>query len=101
MAIATQEQNVVDNVPKGLYIGGEWRETSETIEVEDPSTGEVLAEVADATVDDALSALGAAADAQAGWAATQPRERGRVLADAYALIMERVDELALIMTLEM
>jgi succinate-semialdehyde dehydrogenase/glutarate-semialdehyde dehydrogenase len=101
MAVATQEQSVVDKVPKGLYIGGEWRETSETIPVEDPSTGEVLAEVADATVDDALSALGAAADAQAEWAATHPRERGRVLAAAYELIMERVDDLALLMTLEM
>jgi succinate-semialdehyde dehydrogenase/glutarate-semialdehyde dehydrogenase len=101
MAVATQEQSVVDKVPKGLYIGGEWRETSETIPVEDPSTGEVLAEVADATVDDALSALGAAADAQAEWASTHPRERGRVLAAAYELIMERVDELALLMTLEM
>src|SRR5829696_6663436 len=101
MAVATQEQSVVDKVPKGLYIGGEWRETAEKIEVEDPSTGEVLAEVADATVDDALSALGAAADAQAEWASTHPRERGRVLADAYGLIMERVDELALLMTLEM
>jgi succinate-semialdehyde dehydrogenase / glutarate-semialdehyde dehydrogenase len=101
MAVATQEQSVVDKVPKGLYIGGEWRETAETLEVEDPSTGDVLAEVADATVEDALSALGAAADAQAEWAATHPRERGRVLADAYGLIMERVDELALLMTLEM
>ena len=66
-----------------------------------PSTGEALGEVADATVDDALAALGAAADAQAEWARRHPRERGRVLADAYGLIMERVDELALLMTLEM
>jgi succinate-semialdehyde dehydrogenase/glutarate-semialdehyde dehydrogenase len=101
MAVATQEQSVVDKVPKGLYIGGEWRETAETIPVEDPSTGETIAEVADATVDDALAALAAAADAQQAWADTPSRERGEVLRRAYDLIMERVDDLALIMTLEM
>jgi succinate-semialdehyde dehydrogenase / glutarate-semialdehyde dehydrogenase len=97
----THEQAVVDRVPKGLYIGGEWRETSETLGVEDPSTGEVIAEVADAAVDDAMAALGAAHDAQADWAQTPSRERGEILRRAYDLIMERVDDLALVMTLEM
>src|SRR6202034_3622363 len=46
-------------------------------------------------------ALGAAADAQAAWAATAPRERGEILRRAYELLLERVDELALVMTLEM
>jgi succinate-semialdehyde dehydrogenase/glutarate-semialdehyde dehydrogenase len=101
MAIATHEQSVVDKVPKGLYIGGEWRETRDSVTVDDPSTGETLAEVADATVDDAKAALTAAADAQQGWADTSSRERGEVLRRAYDLIMERVDELALLMTLEM
>jgi len=45
MAVATEERSVVDGVPKGLYIGGEWRETEATIPVEDPATGEVIAEV--------------------------------------------------------
>jgi succinate-semialdehyde dehydrogenase / glutarate-semialdehyde dehydrogenase len=97
----THEQAVVDRVPKGLYIGGEWRETSETLGVEDPSTGEVIAEVADAAVDDAMAALGAAHDAQADWAQTPSRERGEILRRAYDLIMERVGDLALVMTLEM
>ena len=38
-----------------------------TLAVEDPATGETLAEVADATPDDALAALGAAHEAQAEW----------------------------------
>jgi len=97
----THEQAVVDRVPKGLYIGGEWRDTSETLGVEDPSTGEVIAEVADAQVDDALAALAAADEAQADWAQTPSRERGEILRRAYDLIMERVDDLALVMTLEM
>ena len=97
----TREQAVVDSVPKGLYIGGEWRETTDTLGVEDPSTGEVIAQVADATVDDALAALGAAHDKQGEWAETPSRERGEILRRAYDLIMQRVDDLALIMTLEM
>ena len=97
----TREQAVVDSVPKGLYIGGEWRETDETLGVEDPSTGEVIAEVADAQVDDALAALGAAHDAQGDWAETASRERGEILRRAYDLMIERVDDLELLMTLEM
>jgi succinate-semialdehyde dehydrogenase / glutarate-semialdehyde dehydrogenase len=101
MAVASKEQAVVDAVPKGLYIGGEWRETAETLPVEDPATGEVLAEVADATPDEAMSALDAAAGVQGEWAATPTRERGEILRKAYELIVERADDLALLMTLEM
>jgi succinate-semialdehyde dehydrogenase / glutarate-semialdehyde dehydrogenase len=97
------EQAVLDRVRKDLYIGGQWRPASEgkTLAVEDPSTGMTLAEVADATPEDALAALAAAADAQATWAATAPRKRGEILRRAYELLLERADELALVMTLEM
>jgi succinate-semialdehyde dehydrogenase/glutarate-semialdehyde dehydrogenase len=98
-----EERAALERVPSELYIGGEWRAASGagTLVVEDPSTGEPLVEVADATPEDALDALGAAADAQAAWAATAPRERGEILRRAYELLLERVDELALVMTLEM
>jgi succinate-semialdehyde dehydrogenase / glutarate-semialdehyde dehydrogenase len=97
------EQAILDQVRKDLYIGGQWRPASggKTLSVEDPSTGMALAEVADATPEDALAALAAAADAQAAWAATAPRERGEILRRAYELLLARADELALVMTLEM
>jgi succinate-semialdehyde dehydrogenase / glutarate-semialdehyde dehydrogenase len=100
---ATSERTVVDAVPKRLYVAGEWRDGGErgTLEVEDPSTGETLCEVADATPDDALAALAAAADAQAEWAAHPPRERGEILRRAWQELTDRADELALLMTLEM
>jgi succinate-semialdehyde dehydrogenase / glutarate-semialdehyde dehydrogenase len=103
MTAAVAEQVVLDAVPKELFIGGEWRaaSTGGTLAVEDPSTGETLVEVADAQVEDALAALTAAADKQAEWAASAPRERGEVLRRAYETIVERADELALLMTLEM
>ena len=102
MSTATQEQSAVESVPKKLYIAGEWRDGSEgTLEVEDPSTGETIAEVADASVDDAMSALAAAHEKQKEWAEHPPRERGEILRRAWEMIGEREDELALIMTLEM
>ena len=57
--------------------------------------------MADATVDDAKAALGAAHETFAQWRDTAPRERGDVLRRAYDLITERADDLALLMTLEM
>ena len=100
---ASDEQRVVDNVPKGLYTGGAWREATAaaTFEVHDPSTAEVLCEVADASPDDAMAALAAAADAQPSWAACPPRERGEILRRAFEALMDQQYDLALLMTLEM
>jgi succinate-semialdehyde dehydrogenase/glutarate-semialdehyde dehydrogenase len=101
--LAASEAAVVDGVPHDLYIAGEWRAASggHKIAVEDPSTGETLCEVADATRADADAALAAADAAFAGWRLTAPRERGDILRRAYDMVMARADELALLMTLEM
>ena len=72
-----------------------------TFAVEDPSTGEALTEVANASPDDARAALNAAVEAAPEWAEHPPRARGEILYRAYAKIIERADELALLMTLEM
>jgi succinate-semialdehyde dehydrogenase / glutarate-semialdehyde dehydrogenase len=104
MATATSsEQSVVDGVHKGLYIDGEWRESSEggSFDVEDPATGESLCEVADAGAEDGAAAIDAAARVQDEWRWHPPRERGEILRRAFDEITERVDELALLMTLEM
>ncbi|PZS34045.1 MAG: NAD-dependent succinate-semialdehyde dehydrogenase, partial [Pseudonocardiales bacterium] len=103
MVVSTPEAQVIESVPKQLLLGGEWRDAAEggTLPVEDPSTGEVLCEVADARPDDALEALSAAAAAQPEWAAHPPRERGEILRRAFEALSQRTDELALLMTLEM
>jgi succinate-semialdehyde dehydrogenase/glutarate-semialdehyde dehydrogenase len=100
---AEQEKSAVGSVPGGLFIGGEWRDATggATLTVEDPSTGEALAEVADATPEDATAALDAACAVQEEWAAHPPRERGEILRRAWQAINDQIDELALIMTLEM
>ncbi len=97
------EQSVVEGVEKRLLIGGEWRDATGggTFEVDDPSTGEKLCEIADATSEDAVAAMNAAAGAQAEWAATPPNTRSEILQSAFELMGERSEELALLMTLEM
>src|SRR5579884_963917 len=90
---ATAERSVVEAVPRRLLIGGDWV---------DPTSGATLpVEVADAGPEEARQALAAAADAQESWAATPARERGEILRRAFELITSRVDDLALLMTLEM
>jgi succinate-semialdehyde dehydrogenase/glutarate-semialdehyde dehydrogenase len=94
---------VLAAVPKQLFIAGAWRpgRSGRTLAVEDPATEQVLCEIADAEADDAVKALDAAVAAQAAWASHPPRERGEILRRAFERITERVDELALLMTLEM
>ncbi|MFM6849337.1 MAG: NAD-dependent succinate-semialdehyde dehydrogenase [Terrabacter sp.] len=100
---AVTQKSVIDSVPKGLYIGGQWRDggDGQTIAVDDPSTGKVLTHVAAATVADGRAALDAAVAAQSDWAKTPPRDRGELLRAAYEKITERAEEFAMLMTLEM
>jgi succinate-semialdehyde dehydrogenase/glutarate-semialdehyde dehydrogenase len=103
MAATADETRVVEGVRTQLFIGGQWRdaEGGGTLDVEDPATGETIATVADATAADADAALAAADEAFKTWRNVAPRERGDILRRAYDTIIERQDELALLMTLEM
>ncbi|MBS1885890.1 MAG: NAD-dependent succinate-semialdehyde dehydrogenase [Actinobacteria bacterium] len=89
--------------PVELLIGGEWRAAAGggRIEVEDPGSRRVLTTAADAAVEDALAALDAASAAAAGWAATPARERGEVLRRTFDLLVDRGEEFARLLTLEM
>ena len=101
--MAISQNDLIASVPTGLLIGGSWRDSSDggTLKVEDPATGEVLTEVADATVADGRAALDAAVAAQRDWAKVPPRDRGEILRAAFERLTERADEFAMLMTLEM
>src|SRR4051812_44685606 len=103
MSAATQERTALDAVPTQLFIGGEWRDASggATPDLEDPSTGEKLVAVADATPEDAKAALDACCAVQEEWAAHPPRERAEILRRAFQAMMDQVEDIALVMTLEM
>src|SRR3954470_4712487 len=98
-----QERSALERVPTQLFVGGQWRDASggATLAVEDPSTGETIASVADATPEDAKAALDACCAVQQEWATHPPRERGEILRRAWEALTANADDLALVMTLEM
>ncbi len=103
MTDRTPHPHGVDGLPQGLLIGGRWRPPAggATFPVEDPATGEPIAQVADAGAEDALDALDAAVDAQARWAETSPGQRSRILRRTHDLLLERREDFAGLITLEM
>jgi 1-pyrroline dehydrogenase len=78
------------------FVGGEWVDSAggETMEVVNPSTGEVIAEVARSTAEDADRAVQAAKTALIEWLETTPGERAELLFKLADLIDENADELA-------
>jgi succinate-semialdehyde dehydrogenase/glutarate-semialdehyde dehydrogenase len=95
-------ENLLANVPTDLWIGGQWRKSSDggRFDVIDPATENMVASVASATVDDAKAAVDAAANAFPAWAAKKPRERGEILRKAFELIIRDAERLAKLITIE-
>ncbi len=89
------------DAPTGLLIGGQWSTgRAGTLPVINPATEDALTEIADASPEDALDAVGAAAAALPKWAATPPRQRAEVLRRAFELMTQRSEQLARLMVLE-
>ena len=89
-------------VPTDLLIGGTWvTGDNGSFPVHNPSCGQILAHVADASVEQGVEALDAACDARTSWAATSARERADILNRAYTLMTQRTEVIARLMTLEM
>ena len=78
------------------FVGGEWVDSSggETMEVVNPSTGEIIAEVARSTAEDANRAVEAAKSALPEWLDSTPGERAELLFKLADLIEEHTEELA-------
>jgi acyl-CoA reductase-like NAD-dependent aldehyde dehydrogenase len=85
-----------------LLIGGEWKDAASgaTFERTDPFTGDVATTAAAARREDARAAADAAGEAFAEWAASPPAQRRELLQKAAALLMERAEEIAGIVTAE-
>jgi 1-pyrroline dehydrogenase len=78
------------------FVGGEWVDSSggDTMEVLNPSTGEMIAEVARSTEEDAKNAVQAAKDALPDWLEATPGERADLLYKLADVIEENAEELA-------
>ena len=83
------------------YLAGEWTDgAAGTFDVDDPSTGEVIAQVADCDRADAARAIAAATAAQKDWAARTAKDRAQVLRAWFDAMMAAQDDLAAILTAE-
>ncbi|MBY0299067.1 MAG: NAD-dependent succinate-semialdehyde dehydrogenase [Methylobacterium sp.] len=85
-----------------LHIAGQWRGGSagQTMPIQNPATGDTLAQLAVASRDDLDAALAAADRGFAAWRKVSAFERSKVLRKAADLLRARADEIARIMTLE-
>ena len=99
---STEVTELLAAVPTGMLIGGAWLASGDDrlIDVLDPATGVLLAQVADGCVADGLAAVTAASDALAAWSKTAPRARGEILRKAFELMTARSEELARLIVLE-
>jgi aldehyde dehydrogenase (NAD+) len=87
---------------KRLFINGEWRNAAsgKTIDVVNPATEEVIAQVGSAERSDVDAAVEAARGAFDGaWAKLSARDRGRLVWKIGERLMERADEVARLETL--
>jgi succinate-semialdehyde dehydrogenase/glutarate-semialdehyde dehydrogenase len=82
-----------------LCIGGQWKKAPGQ-PVLNPADESVLATVPTASRSDLEAALAAAADGFKRWSKTSPAKRSEIILKAVALMRERVEEMAIGMTLE-
>lgn len=88
-------------LPTNLLIGGSQLPGNQPlIPVLNPSTGETITSVANATVEDGIAAVHAAAIALKEWRKLSPRKRSELLRRSWELLIERSDELAHLISLE-
>ncbi|WP_255334029.1 aldehyde dehydrogenase [Methanosarcina sp. KYL-1] len=72
----------------------------EFFDVKNPATGELIDRVPMGSENDVDMAVGAAAAASGGWAATSPQQRGVILYRAAGIVRQKKDELAVLLTRE-
>ncbi len=91
-------------LPAAGYVNGKWVDAAAggaTFEVNNPSTGDVIATLPDLGAAETRQAIDAAYEAQKSWAALTGKERAGVLRRLFDLQMDNVEDLATILTMEM
>lgn len=84
----------------GYFIAGQWQDASDTYEVTNPATGEVVAKVANAGQKETQAAIRAASEALPAWRKTTAKQRSEILQNWYQLIVENKPFLAELMVAE-
>lgn len=99
MAIELKDKSLLKT---GAYINGQWvaSDRGETLDVTNPATGEVIAQVASCGTDETRRAIEAAQAAQISWRQTSIKERATILRKWFNLMMDAQEDLAQILTAE-
>ena len=84
----------------GHYINGKWLDGEKKYNVKDPASGETIAECSDAGSEETNLAINAANEALKSWGERPAKERSVILKKWYDLILENLDDLAMILTRE-
>ncbi len=84
----------------GYFVAGQWQDASDTYEVTNPATGEVVAKVANAGQKETQAAIRAASEAFPAWRKTTAKQRSEILQNWYQLIVENKPFLAELMVAE-
>ncbi|MGC6232273.1 NAD-dependent succinate-semialdehyde dehydrogenase [Hafnia paralvei] len=84
----------------GYFVAGQWQDASDTYEVTNPATGEVVAKVANAGQKETQAAIRAASEALPAWRKTTAKQRSEILQNWYQLIVENKPFLAELMVAE-
>lgn len=91
---------ILDLVNKKNYIDGSWVECKEQISVNNPSTNKQIGSVPDLPSNLIVKAIDSSVEAFKTWSQTSIQHRSNILGKWHSLILENIDELAQILTLE-
>jgi len=98
----TLSLNDSDLFRQHAFVGGQWKASAsgKTMTVDNPSTGETIGSIPACTVDETRSAIESARVAQIAWRRSSAAQRSALLMSWYQLMLDNLDDLATIMTLE-
>ncbi|MEL6235141.1 MAG: NAD-dependent succinate-semialdehyde dehydrogenase [Pseudomonadota bacterium] len=102
-ALAELKLNDPALLAEGSYVGGDWiaADKNGIFSVVNPSTGAVIAQMADCGAAETRRAIDAAYDALTGWRAMLASERAAILMKWHDLMLAHADDLAAILCAEM
>jgi succinate-semialdehyde dehydrogenase/glutarate-semialdehyde dehydrogenase len=86
--------------PTGLLINGKWVTGSNKMDVIDPSSNQVLAQVTDASLAEVDAAIDSASTAFKTWSETAPRVRSEILRKAFEIMSAELEDCARLISLE-
>lgn len=91
---------IIESLNNKNYINGEWVSFASTLEVDNPSTGEIIGSICDLDKENILRAINSTADNFASWSGVDLDKRVQILRNWHQLIIKHAEDIANIIVLE-